>query len=48
MKIENKGLKLLILTDAVVYVGLFFIKEFLKWFKFYFSEFQINGLMITN
>jgi len=30
MKIQSKGLKLLILVDAVIYVGLFLIKEPLK------------------
>jgi len=32
-------MKLLILVDAIVYIGLFFTKELLKWFKFYFLEF---------
>jgi len=48
MKVQSKGLKLLILADAVAYVGLFLIEEPLKWFKPYFLEFQINRLMITN
>ena len=39
MKIQSKGLKLLILVDAVVYTGLFLTREPLKWFKFYFLEF---------
>jgi len=39
MKVWSKGLKLLILVDAVAYVGLFLIKEPLKWFKPYFFEF---------
>jgi len=30
MKIQSKGLKLLILVDTVTYVGLFLIKEPLK------------------
>jgi len=36
------------LVDAVAYVGLFLIKEPLKWFKLYFLEFQTNRLTITN
>jgi len=48
MKIQSKGLKLLILVDAVAYTGLFLIGEPLKWFEFYFLEFQINRLIITN
>ena len=39
MKIQAKGFKLLTLADAVAYIGLFLIKELLKWFKFYFLEF---------
>jgi len=30
MKVQSKGLKLLILADAVAYAGLFLIKEPLK------------------
>jgi len=36
MKVQSKGLKLLILVDAVAYIRLFLIKEPLKWFKPYF------------
>jgi len=36
---RNKGIKLLILINAVMYIGLFLTKEPLKWFKFYFLEF---------
>jgi len=39
MKVQSKGLKLLILVDAVAYTGLFLTGEPLKWFKPYFSEF---------
>jgi len=39
MKVQSKGLKLLILADAIAYIGLFLIREPLKWFKFYFLEF---------
>jgi len=39
IKVWSEGLKLLILADAVAYVGLFLIKEPLKWFKPYFLEF---------
>jgi len=39
IKVQSKGLKLLILVDAVAYAGLFLIGEPLKWFKPYFLEF---------
>ena len=39
MKVQSKGLKLLILADTVVYIRLFLTKEPLKWFKSYFLEF---------
>jgi len=39
MKVQSKGLKLLILADAVAYAGLFLIGKPLKWFKLYFLEF---------
>jgi len=39
MKVQSKGLKLLILADAVAYAGLFLTRELLKWFKPYFLEF---------
>jgi len=48
MKVQSKGLKLLILADVVAYAGLFLIGEPLKWFKPYFLEFQTNRLTITN
>jgi len=39
MKVWSEGLKLLILVDAVAYIGLFLIGEPLKWFEPYFLEF---------
>jgi len=48
MKVQSEGLKLLILADAVAYIGLFLTGEPLKWFKPYFLEFQTNGLTTTN
>jgi len=39
MKVQAKGFKLLILADAVVYIGLFLTREPLKWFELYFLEF---------
>jgi len=48
MKIQSKGLKLLILIDAVAYTGLFLTGEPLKWFKLYFLKFQTNRLITTN
>jgi len=39
MKVQSKGVKLLILADVVVYIRLFLIGELLKWFKIYFLEF---------
>jgi len=48
MKVQSKGLKLLILADAVAYIRLFLTGEPLKWFKPYFLEFQTNKFTITN
>jgi len=39
MKVQSKGLKLLILVDVVAYIKLFLTGEPLKWFKPYFLEF---------
>jgi len=39
MKVQSKGLKLLILVDTVAYARLFLTGEPLKWFKHYFLEF---------
>jgi len=39
MKVQSEELKLLILADAVAYIGLFLTKEPLKWFKPYFLKF---------
>jgi len=39
MKVQSEGLKLLILVDVVAYIGLFLIREPLKWFEPYFLEF---------
>jgi len=39
MKVQSKGLKLLILVDIVAYAGLFLTGEPLKWFELYFLEF---------
>jgi len=39
MKVQSKGLKLLILIDAVAYAGLFLTGEPLKWFEPYFLKF---------
>jgi len=48
MKVQSERLKLPILADAVAYIKLFLTREPLKWFKFYFLEFQTNGLITTN
>ena len=32
----------------VAYTGLFLTKRALKWFKFYFTKIQLNGLNTTN
>jgi len=48
MKVQSKELKLLILVDTVAYIGLFLIKKPLKWFEFYFLEFQTNKFTTTN
>jgi len=39
MKVQSEEVKLLILADSVVYIGLFLTEELLKWFKPYFLEF---------
>jgi len=39
MKVQSKGIKLLILANVIAYVGLFLTGKLLKWFKFYFLEF---------
>jgi len=39
MKVQSKGVKLLILVNSIVYIGLFLTGEPLKWFEFYFLEF---------
>ena len=38
IKINNKGLGLLILMEQVVYVGLFLIGKASEWFKYYFTN----------
>ena len=43
---QNKEIKLLILVNAVIYIGLFLTKEPLKWFKFYF--FRVLNKQIYN
>jgi len=48
LKIRNKGVKLLIIVDQVVYTGLFLTGRVLKWFKLYLTEYEINGLATAN
>ena len=38
IKITNKGLRLLIVIEQVVYAGLFLLGRVLKWFKPYFTK----------
>ena len=39
LKLRYKGLKIAILVDAVVYVGMFLIGKALEWFKLYLIEY---------
>ena len=47
-KITQKVIKLPILVDQVVYIGLFLIGRALKWFKPYLTEIQLNSITTTN
>jgi len=44
----QKGAKLAVLVDQIAYAGLFLTRRALKWFKFYFTEIQANGMATTN
>jgi hypothetical protein len=48
IKIINKELRLLIAVKQVAYTGLFLSGRALKWFEFYFTEIQINGIITIN
>ena len=47
LKLRYKGPKIAILVNAVMYAGMFLSGRVLKWFEFYFIEYQINGATIT-
>ena len=47
-KVTQKGAKLPIFMDQVVYTGLFLIGRALKWFKPYLTEVQLNSIITTN
>ena len=47
-KVTQKGAKLPIFMDQVVYTGLFLIGRALKWFKPYLTKIQINSITSTN
>ena len=47
-KIIQKGLKIGILADQVIYTELFLTRRALKWFKPYLTKVQINKITITN
>ena len=47
-KVIQEGVKLAILVDQVVYIGLFLIGRALKWFKPYLIKIQINRIITTN
>ena len=47
-KITQEEVKLPILMDQVVYIGLFLTGRALKWFKPYLTEIQINSITSTN
>ena len=48
IKITNKGLGLPMSIKQMTYAGLFLLGRALKWFEFYFTEIQENGLTIIN
>ena len=47
-KVIQEGVKLVISTDQVAYVGLFLTGRVLEWFKPYLTEIQVNGIITTN
>ena len=48
LKLRYKGPKIVILTDAVIYTGIFLTGKALKWFKPYLTEYQTNRATTTN
>ena len=48
LKIRYKEVKLPIIADQVVYVGLFLIGQVLKQFKLYLIEYKANSLTTKN
>ena len=47
-KVMQEGIKLAILINQVVYIGLFLIGKALKWFKPYLTKIQKHGSATTN
>jgi hypothetical protein len=41
-------MKLPIVIDQVVYIGLFLARQTFKWFKLYLIKYKANGLMTRN
>ena len=39
LKLRYKGLKIVMLTDIVIYMGIFLTGKALKWFKLYLMEY---------
>ena len=48
LKIRNKGVKLLLVVDQVVYIGLFLARRAIKWFKLYLIEYKANRITTRN
>ena len=48
LKLHNKGHKVPILANAVVYIELFLLGKVLEWFKPYIIEYQDNRINTTN
>ena len=48
LKIRYKGMKLSIVVDQVIYIGLFLLRQVLKQFKPYLAEFKANRLVTIN
>src|SRR5438105_9164635 len=48
LKLRYEGQRISTLVDAVVYAGMFLTGRALEWFELYLTEFQTNGLTITN
>src|SRR6266700_7057574 len=48
LKLRYEGPNIVILVDAVIYIGIFLTGKALEWFKPYLTEYQINRATTTN